>query len=236
MSDRLRTLTTLAAALTLAVASLAQAQTPAAGRWEGTIAAPGREISVIIDLKADGGKWQGTVGIPGEKLKGLPLTNITVAAEGVTFAMPGPGDPSFKGTVSTDGKTLSGDFTQGGGSVPFTLTRTGEAEIDPLPRSTPITSDLLGTWSGALAIKDVTLRLQIEFSTAADGTGTGTLVSIDQGNVKVPVAAVIQKGAAVTFFTPSVAGSFEGTLKDGELAGTWTQAGGALPLVLKRTK
>ena len=236
MSDRLRTLTTLTAALTLAVASLAQAQTPASGHWEGTIAAPGKEISVVIDLKADGGKWYGTVGIPGEKLKGLPLTNITVAGEGVTFAMPGPGDPSFKGTLSKDGKTLSGDFIQGGGSVPFTLTRTGDAQIDPLPKSTPITSDLLGTWTGALAIKDITLRLSIEFSTAADGTGTGTLVSIDQGNVAIPVAAVIQKGAAVRFFTPSVAGSFEGTLKDGELSGTWTQGGGALPLVLKRAK
>jgi hypothetical protein len=236
MSDRLRTLITLTAALTLAVASLAQAQATASGHWEGTIAAPGREISVIIDLKADGGKWQGTVGIPGEKLKGLPLTNITVAGEGVAFAMPGPGDPSFKGTLSKDGKTLSGDFTQGGGSVPFTLTRTGDAQIDPLPKSTPITSDLQGTWAGALAIKDMTLRLSIEFSTAADGTGTGTLVSLDQGNATIPVAAVIQKGAAVRFFVPSVAGSFEGTLKDGELSGTWTQGGGALPLVFKRAK
>ncbi len=52
----------------------------------------------------------------------------------------------------------------------------------------------------------------------------------------IPVAAVIQKGAAVRFFTPSVAGSFEGTLKDGELSGTWTQGGVATPLVLKRAK
>jgi hypothetical protein len=236
MSDRLRTLTTLAAALTLAVAGLAQAQTPASGHWEGTIAAPGKEISVIIDLKADGGKWQGTVASPGEKLKGLPLSNVTVAGEAVAFSIPGPGEPSFKGTVSKDGKTLSGDFTQGGGSVPFTLTRTGDAQIDPLPKSTPITADLEGAWAGALEIKDMTLRLRVEFSTAADGTGTGTLISVDQGNTTIPVAAVVQKGAAVRFLTPSVGGSFEGTLKDGELSGTWSQGAGSVPLVLKRAK
>jgi hypothetical protein len=236
MSDRLRTLTMLAAAMTLAGASLARAQTPASGHWEGTIAAPGREISIVIDLRGEGGKWQGTVAVPAEKLKGLPLTNITATGDTVTFSMPGPGDPSFKGTVSKDGKTLSGDFVQGGGSVPFTLTRTGDAMIDPLPKSTPITADLQGTWSGALAIKDMTLRVTVEFSTAADGTGTGTLVSLDQGNATIPVAAVVQKGAAVTFFTPSVGGSFEGTLKDGELAGTWTQGAGGIPLVFKRAK
>jgi hypothetical protein len=236
MSDRFRTLTTLAAALTLAAAGAAQAQTPAAGRWEGAISAPGREISVIVDLKGDGGKWQGTVALPGEKLKGLPLANIAVAGAGVTFSMPGPGEPTFKGTVAQDGKTMSGDFTQGGNTIAFALTRTGDAQIAPLPTSSPITADLVGTWAGTLQIKDITLRLRVEFSTAADGTGTGTMVSIDQANATVPVAAVIQKGAAVQFFAPSIGGSFEGTLKDGELSGTWTQGPGALPLAFQRVK
>jgi len=236
MLYRFRT-ATLATALALTLASQAFAQTPAAGHWEGAIAVPGQELKVAIDLKADAGKWQGTIDIPAQKLKGFPLANITASGETVTFAMPNvPGEPSFKGTVSKDGKTMSGDFSQGGGTIPFSLTRTGDAKIEPLPKSTPITAALVGEWMGSLDIQGKALRLAITFSTAADGTGTGSIVSLDQGNVTIPIAAVTQKGAAVAFHAPSIAGAFTGTLKDGEVAGTWTQGPGSLPLVLKRTK
>jgi hypothetical protein len=237
MMQHLRMVAAVAMMWSVAAAGIAQAQTPAAGHWEGAIAIPGQELKVAVDLKADAGKWQGTIDIPAQKLKGFPLANIAATGDAISFVMPNvPGEPSFKGTVAKDGKTMAGDFSQGGGTVPFTLTRTGEARFEPAPRSTPITANLLGAWAGTLDVQGKTLRLTVTFTTAADGTGTGTLVSVDQGNASIPVAAVVQNGAAVKFFVPSVVGTFEGTLKGGELAGTWTQGPGSLPLVFKRTK
>ena len=218
-------------------AGSALAQTPAAGHWEGAIAVPGQELKVIIDLKADAGKWQGTIEIPAQKLKGFPLEKIAATGDTISFVMPNvPGEPSFKGTVAKDGKTMAGDFSQGGGTVPFSLTRTGDARFEAAPRSTAITADLLGAWAGTIEIQGTPLRLTVTFTKAADGTGTGTLVSVDQNNASIPVTAVIQNGAAVKFFAPSIGGTFEGTLKGDELAGTWTQGPGSLPLVFKRTK
>lgn len=43
------------------------------------------------------------------------------------------GNPTFKGTLSKDGKSLSGQFTQSGQVIPFALTRTGDARIKPKP-------------------------------------------------------------------------------------------------------
>lgn len=212
----------------------------AAGHWDGAIEVPGQELQVAIDLAptADGKKWEGTIAIPAQNVKGLPLGNIAVTGETVTFGMPNfPGSPVFKGTLSKDGKALAGDFTQGGGTVPFKLSRTGDAKMEPRPKSTPITADLEGNWEGTLDIQGkAMLRLIAKLARQPDGTGGGTLVSVDQGGVEIPITAFIQKGTHLTLLLPTIVAQFEGDLKDGELHGTWTQGAGKLPLVLKRAK
>jgi hypothetical protein len=121
-----------ASLLTLLVSSgVAVAQTPAgaSGHWEGAIQVPGQELKVEIDLSGAGEKWEGTIAIPAQGLKGFPLAAIAVQGDAVSFAMKGiPGDPQFKGTLSKDGKALAGDFLQGGGTVPFSVARTGDAK------------------------------------------------------------------------------------------------------------
>jgi hypothetical protein len=186
---------------------------------------------------AQGDKWDGTITIPAQGLKGFPLSSITVQGDSVSFALKGiPGDPTFTGTLSKDSKTLSGTFSQGGGSIPFALTRTGEAKIDPLPKSTPITKDLEGSWEAALDIDGKILRLGLKLANGPGGAATGTLISIDQGGAEVPIGAVIQTGAQLKLLLPSIAGSYEGALTDGQLIGKWTQGPRTLPLVFKRTK
>jgi hypothetical protein len=145
-----------------------------------------------------------------------------------------PGRPQFNGTLSKDGKSVSGQFTQGGGSVPFAITRTGDAKFEPVPASTPVGKEIAGTWEGSLYAGGTTLRLVVKLSNGADGKATGTLVSVDQGGVELPLAAIVQTGAHLKFLVRAVAGTFEGDLKDGQLTGTWSQGPGNLPLVLKR--
>jgi hypothetical protein len=79
------------------------------------------------------------------------------------------------------------------------------------------------------------LRLGLKIS-SQDGAGTGTLTSIDQGGVEIPIAAVVQNGMQLKLLLPAIAGSYEGELKEGQLTGTWSQGPGTFPLVFKRTK
>jgi hypothetical protein len=188
-----------------------------------------------IDLASTAGKWQGTISIPVQNMKGFPLSAIAVQEDKVSFAMNGiPGNPQFKGTLSSDGKSLSGDFTQGGGTMTFAVVRTGDARIEPPPTSTPITKDLEGAWEGALEVNGTTLRLLLKLSNRPEGGATGTLASLDQGGAEAPVAAVVQTGSHLKVLIPVIVGTFDGDLKDGQLTGTWTQGPNNLPLVFKR--
>jgi hypothetical protein len=223
-------------ALVVSCAASGQTATPPSGHWEGTLQVPGQELKVEVDLRGTGSKWEGTISVPAQSLKGFPLAAISVAGDKVTFAMKGiPGDPVFNGTLAKDGKTMSGDFSQGGGTIPLSLTRTGEAKIDPLPKSTPITKELEGSWEGTLDINGKTLRLVFKLSNAS-GAGAGTLVSVDQGGAEIPIAAIVQSDAHVQLLLPAIAGSYEGDLKDAQLTGKWTQGGSTWPLALKRSK
>jgi hypothetical protein len=218
------------------LAAGAQSEPAPAGHWEGAIQIPGQELKIQVDLVKKSEKWDGTITIPAQNLKGFPLSTVSTTGDSVTFAMKGvPGEPTFKGTLSKDSKTLSGDFSQGGGTVPFVLTRTGEAKIDPLPKSTPITKDVEGSWEGALDVDGKVLRLGLKLSNQDSGA-TGTMISIDQGGVEIPIGAVIQNGMQLQLLLPGIAGRFEGEVKDAQLIGKWTQGPRTWPLEFKRTK
>ena len=214
-----------------------QAAPAPSGHWEGAIQIPGQELKIEIDLQNSADKWEGTIAIPAQNLKGFPLSGISVKADSISFAMKGvPGDPVFKGTLSKDSKTISGDFSQGGGTIPFAVTRTGDAKIDPVPKSTRVTKDLEGSWEGSLDVDGKILRLILKLANQPNGTATGTLVSVDQGGAEIPVAAVVQTGTQLKVLVPVIVGSYEGELKDGVLTGKWTQGPRTWPLVFKRAK
>lgn len=118
-------------ALALAVAAVHAAEPGPAGHWEGAIAIPGQELGVVVDLApGKDGAWQGEIDIPLQGAKDLALTDVRVEADAVRFAIAGvPGAPTFAGTLSADGQSIAGDFTQGGAAFPFTLTRKGDAAL-----------------------------------------------------------------------------------------------------------
>ena len=106
-----------------------QEATSIAGHWEGTIDVPGTKLEVLIDFnqKPDS-SWEGKISIPAQKAKNLPLNNISFVDKKASFAIAGvPGKPTFKGTISDDGTKISGNFTQGGQSFTFSLSR----EVSP---------------------------------------------------------------------------------------------------------
>ena len=66
----------LVATLLFASALLCDAGEIAAGRWEGSIQTPGRELKVVVDLAQDkAGTWIGSVILPGLDVKSAARTS-----------------------------------------------------------------------------------------------------------------------------------------------------------------
>ena len=237
----MKTLVSLSAMAMMTIATgagvtRAQSSAPASGHWEGTIQVPGQSLAVVVDLAEQNGSRAGNIAIPAQGIKGFALSPLTVDGTSVTFGMKGiPGDPTFKGTVSGDPRSLSGQFSQASASIPFVLTWKGEPKIEATPPSTAITKDLEGSWEGALTVQGRTLRLVIDLRNDG-GVGAGTVTSLDQSGVKIPVAQITQNDAAITLAVSAIGASYKGTLANGEINGTWSQASQKFPLVFKRVQ
>ena len=215
--------------------AVARQSTPApSGHWVGTLEA-GASLAVEVDLAPQGADaWRGTISIPAQGQKGIPLSDLVVKKTSVEFAIKGaPGDPRFKGDLSADGKTITGTFSQGGASLPLNLTWKGEPQFEAPQKNPAVSKALLGTWEGTLDVKGTMLKLVLTLANGPDGA-TGKLVSVDQNNFEMPVSKITEQGSHVKLVITMVSGGFEGDVKDGEIAGTWTQGPGSLPLVFKR--
>ena len=224
-------------ALALPLAS-AQNKPAGTGHWEGSIQVPDHELKILIDLaQNEKGEWVGNIAIPEQALKEFPLSKIVVKGSAVSFAMNGvPGEPAFQGDLAPSSKAIKGNFTQGGGSFPFDLKWVSEPNaVKPAAKSTAVAKDMEGTWEGALETPDGRkLRLRVKLANGADGIATGTLSSLDQGAMDMPLSTITQKGSVITLELKMVGGAFNGDVKGDELVGTWTQGPGSLPLTLKR--
>jgi hypothetical protein len=225
----------IAAAVFLAAAVALPAQA-LKGHWSGSIDAPQGSLGVEVDLDNTAGGWVGSISIPMQGTSGLPLDRITFSGGKCSFHIKGgPADPTFSGTLSADGKTMSGDFSQGGGSMSFKLSRTGEAKVETIKASPSVSAAFVGSWEGTLEVGQ-SLRLVLKISNEQDGAHA-VLVSVDQGNAEIPVTSLEQKGTHLTIEATAIHGSYEADInKDGtELNGTWSQGGGSAPLVLKKS-
>ncbi len=231
----------LLTALLLAPAPPLLAQTVAdpAGHWEGAIHTPNMAVNIEIDLaKNSTGELAGTFGQPAETLKGFPLANIVLDGRLIGFQIKGsaPADRMFKGALSADGETMSGQYSQGGHTMPFKLNRTGDPRIEPPARSAAIGKELEGTWKGTLDVNGAQRTLVVTLTNQPDGTSAGTFVNVEEA-LEIPIAAITQKASSVTLDVKAVGGSYSGVLNgDGtELVGTLTQGSAALPLTLRRS-
>jgi uncharacterized protein (TIGR03435 family) len=94
---------------------------------------------------------------------------------------------------------------------------------------------IAGTWQGTLhAGRDLRLVVKI---TSEGGTVKATMYSIDQGGQAIAATSASFAGGTLKFGIQIIDGGFEGKMSgDGKsIAGTWTQGGNGMPLVLERT-
>ena len=143
--------------------------------------------------------------------------------------------PPFAPAQSTaDGMSMTGIFSQGGASLDFAMKRTGDARIEAPAKSTPVTKELEGRWEGTLNAGGKSLRLILNMANQSDGAAAGSIVSVDQHGVEIPVTTITQNGASLKLDVKSIGASYTGELKEGALAGEWTQGPATLPLTFKR--
>ena len=156
------------------------------GHWSGSVEIPNQTLAMEVDLDKGPNGWIGSISIPAQNASGIPLDAITFTNGKCTFHLKGaPGDPTFTGTLSADGKTMTGDFTQGpGGAFPFKFSRTGDPKVEEAKASPALAKDFLGTWEGTL--EGPGLRLVLKMSNDAGGA-KAVLISVDQGGAEIPV-------------------------------------------------
>lgn len=162
---------TLAASLLVASLGAAAAPSPA-GRWEGEARIPGAPQRMVLDLAASpAGAWAGSLTLPGRGVKGAPLGDLKIGADGsvqadAAGAFGGP--PSELPTQlvlrpQPDGR-LEGEWRQGGHTAVLALRRSGDAQVDPPPARTTLPAALAGNWRGRYELggypREVTLTLQ----------------------------------------------------------------------------
>jgi CubicO group peptidase (beta-lactamase class C family) len=173
------------------------------------------------------GAIEGTLDSVDQGAMGLPGANFHLDGKALSFDVPSVGG-KWHGTVSDDGATLTGSWSQGQ-EVPLVFNR--DQPFAAAEKPSPVD----GIWLGTLSAGGANLRVQTQVKSDRAGKLYCSLNSLDQGAMDLACENVQLDGSRFSFEVPAVKGSWSGTLAESgnELAGTWTQ-GAPLPLRFTR--
>ncbi|MGA2371091.1 MAG: serine hydrolase domain-containing protein [Candidatus Korobacteraceae bacterium] len=191
-----------------------------AGDWRGTLGTGAESLPLVLHLTtAPDGKLNAALDSPAQGGYGIPGNNVQITGSNFSFEVPSV-HGSYTGTLSADGKTISGSWTQGK-PLPLVLQQTATAAELAQVKPSPIDGD----WSGVLSTGDASLRLVFHFHAAPGDKIDGTLDSLDQGAMGLPFSVVKLDGRQLSLGVPNVGGIYKATLSaDGnKLTGTWVQ-------------
>ena len=214
------------------------------GYWKGTLKAGNTTLRIAVRIaeRADG-TFRVSGDSPDQGSKDVEATAVSYHQPTVKVEFGGIG-AVFVGTVDGTDRVITGNMTQGGKAMPFTLERAKPetaSALDPAieaQKDYTYTSpnDLPGHWQGTLDVKQagVKLRLAVNIAKMPDGKFSATMISLDQGGAEIPANNIQFVPPNVRVEWSAIGGSFNGKLENGKLNGAWRQGGGALPLVLER--
>jgi hypothetical protein len=219
----------------LTTAGFAQSAAKPAAHWQGTVKMPNRELPITLDLAQNSqGAWIGSISVTGSSSIDVPLNNVRVEDNAVSFAASLPMPANFNGRLSADGNALAGTASSAEGETTFQLARAGEATVKLPPASSKLSKEFEGTWEGTITSDGNSRRVAAKLTAAPDGTAIATLISVDKG-MEFSVTTVTINGNALQLEARAISGKYHGTLgADGTITGEWTEGRGAIPLNLKR--
>lgn len=214
------------------------------GRWMGSIAVPGRELPLVVDLTPDpSGTWSGSFIMPGLGIKGAPLAHIVVTDSGVTFdtgarlASERYGPATFSARLTSAGG-MAGEMKQGGNSAPFSLARSGVAQVERAMQSTPVGPELATEWKGDYELGGYPRHVTIVFANHPNAAATATFVIVGKQTNNLPVDLVTAEGDFVRIESQANQVAFEGRVIKGssEIKGVIELGALEVPIVLRRTQ
>ena len=222
--------------LSLLLARVALAQTPsAAGHWDGAIHAPFGNVAVAVDIASEDGVLRGRFSNPSEQINGLPFARVSLDGRSIELELRTGTAQTFRGTLSPDGRTMSGDFLISVFGVPFDLTRTGDATFEPAPTSPVIAKALEGMWRGDLGVEGEVQSMELTMANRDEQTSAGTwgLANATQ----IPVTIVVN-GSQVTIASPVTRETFTGTIDAdaSQIVGTLAEGSRQVPLTLRKAR
>ncbi len=192
----------------------AQSKPSLAGDYAGVL---GGALHVKLHIAAaPGGALSGTLDSVDQGANGIPCDNFQIDGDTLSFRVPAV-NGSWKGTISSDGATLAGSWTQGK-SMALTFTRDSFVAAE---KPSPVD----GIWLGAVLAGGRSLRAQLKVKSDRSGREFCTFDSLDQAALDWPCAQVSLNGAGFSFEVPQASGRWTGTLSaDAKtLAGSWTE-------------
>ena len=97
------------------------------GIWQGTLDAGGTKLSVIFKVtKSPDDTFAATLDVPDQGATGVPVDVVTVKDTTVRFELKSLGGV-YEGVINKEGTAITGNWTQGGTTLPLTLNRGDKA-------------------------------------------------------------------------------------------------------------
>ncbi len=107
-----------------------------ADTWQGTLHG-GQDLRTIVKItKDDKGAYKGTFYSIDQGAQGFNLDSVTLTGQDVKLTLKLFG-LTYEGKLSSDGKTIDGSSSQGGGSTPLLLTRATPETAWEIPKPQP---------------------------------------------------------------------------------------------------
>lgn len=220
---------------------------PLQGYWEGEIGTGKEAVPVHLKIarQADG-TFRAEGDSPMQGMQGRPV-DVSYHPPLVQFSM-ADGAGMFSGRLNDSDTEISGAWTQGGQSIPAKARRVDyQAEhAHDADKDYSFTSenDLQGHWNGAwIAVFNggkikVPIREALDIAKLPDGSYSATVASVDQFGTDAPIPVSVFKYSPPTLHMEWKQNGwmYDGTLKNGKIAGTWSEGGGEFSLVFERTR
>jgi CubicO group peptidase (beta-lactamase class C family) len=213
------TLTELVVFLVLAVLAasgstlFAQQAPDIAGDYVGTFAP--NHIERLHLRRAVDGSLTGTFDIPDQQEAGDSLEDIHLDGHAFSFAITRHYDGEWRGTLSSDGNTLTGNFVMWIGTVPMNFVR-----FVPAAKPSPVDGIWLANLSGGNSQR-------VQLIVKSDGVGNEfcTMDLPDRRIMQIECAQPTFTGGLFSWDIPAIRGHWTGqpSADDNALLGTWTQ-------------
>ena len=193
----------------------AQSKPPLAGDYSGVLAGSLR-VRLHIAIGPDG-VLAGTLDSVDQGVTGIPCADFKADGDSLRFSVPRVGG-SWRGSLSSDGASLAGTWTQGG---PMTLNFTRDTFV---PAEKPTAID--GVWLGAVEAAGHSWRAQLKIKSDRAGKEYCAFDSLDQGALDWECTNLTVNDKALSFDVPKVHGRWSGQVSadNQTMTGSWTQA------------